>query len=112
LLLGISERQAGELAIRQWIQRNRNQVSLGTWTEARGSAAPVSRALVNVPVTIMKAELRQILDELQIVAAEYQIGVLRRLQKLMPTAQALVDETHDRELSTILVSISNRITTS
>jgi hypothetical protein len=28
----------------------------------------------------MKAELRQILDELQIVAAEYQIEVLRRLR--------------------------------
>ena len=85
-LLGISERQAGELAIRQWIQRNRNQISLETWTEARGSAAPVDRALVNVHVAIMKAELRQILAELQIVAAEYQMEVLRRLQELMPTA--------------------------
>jgi len=101
-LLGISERQAGELAVRQWIQRNRNQVSLETWTEARGSAAPVDRALVNVHIAIMKAELRQILDELQIVAAEYRMEVLRRLQKLMPTAQALVDETHDRELNQIL----------
>ena len=85
-LLGISERQAGELAIRQWIQRNRNHVSLETWTEARGSAAPGDRALVSVHVAIMKAELRQILDELQIVAAEYQMEVLRKLQKLMPTA--------------------------
>jgi len=108
--LGISERQAGELAIRQWIQRNRNQVSLETWTEARGSAAPVSRALVNVPVTIMKAELRQILDELQIVAAEYQIEVLRRLQKLMPTAQALVEETRDKELREALTAVAAKVT--
>ena len=57
LLLGISERQAGELAIRQWIQRNRNQVSLETWTEARGSVAPVNRALMNVQLTVVKAEL-------------------------------------------------------
>jgi hypothetical protein len=67
---------------------------LETWTEARGSAAPVNRALVNVHVTIMKAELRQILDEVQTVAAEYQMEVLRRLQKLMPTAQALVEGGH------------------
>ena len=110
MLLGISERQAGELAIRQWIQRNRSQVSLETWTEARGSAAPVSRALVNVPVTIMKAELRQILDELQIVAAEYQIEVLRRLQKLMPTAQALVEETRDKELGEVLTAVAAKVT--
>ena len=112
MLLGISERQTGELAIRQWIQRNRNQVSLETWTEARSGVAPVDRALVNVHVAIMKAELRQILDELQIVTTEYQIEVLRRLQKLMSTAQALVDETHDRELGQILVSISTRVTRS
>jgi len=95
--------------LKQWIQCNRNQVSLETWTEARGSAVPVDRAIVNVHVTIMKAELRQILDELQIVAAEYQMEVLRRLQKLMQTAHALVDETHDRELNHILVAISNRV---
>jgi len=105
-VLGISERQAGELAIRQWIQRNRNHVSLETWTEARSSAAPVSRALVNVHVTVMKAELRQILDELQIVAAEYQMEILRRLQKLMLTAQVLVEEIGDKELREIVAFIA------
>ena len=109
-LLGISERQAGELAIRQWIQRNRNQASLETWTEARSSVAPVDRALVNVHVTIRKAELRQILDELQIVAAEYQIEVLRRLQKLMPTARALVEETRDKELGEVLTAVAAKVT--
>jgi len=96
--------------LRQWIQRNRNQGSLETWTEARGSAAPVNRARVNVHVTIMKAELRQILDELQIVAAEYQMEVLRRLQKLMPTAQALVEETRDKELGEVLTAVAAKVT--
>jgi len=95
--------------LRQWIQRNRNQVSLETWTEARGSAAPVNRALVKVHAAIMKAELRQILDELQIVAAEYQMEILRRLQKLMPTAQALVEETGDKELRETVASIAAQV---
>ena len=59
----------------------------------------------------MKAELRQILDELQIVAAEYPIEVLRRLQKLMPTTQALVEETRDKELKEILLSAVTKVTT-
>ena len=104
------KRQAGELAIRQWIQRNRSQVSLETWTEARSSAAPVDRALVNVHATITNDELRQILDELQIVAAEYQMEVLRRLQKLMPTAQALVEETRDKELREALTAVAAKVT--
>jgi hypothetical protein len=57
----------------------------------------------------MKAELRQILDELQIVA-EYQMEVLRRLQKLMPTAHALVEETRDKELGQILTAVATRVT--
>ncbi len=67
MLLGISERQEGELAIRQWIQRNRNQVSLETWTEARSSRAPVNRALMNVQLSVVKAEFREILDILQVI---------------------------------------------
>jgi hypothetical protein len=58
----------------------------------------------------MKAELRQILDEFQIVAAEYQMEVLRRLQKLMPPAQALVEETRDKELGQILTTVATRVT--
>jgi len=55
-------------------------------------------------------ELSQILDELQIVAAEYQIEVLRRLQKLMPTAQTLVEETRDKELGQILPAVATHVT--
>lgn len=72
--------------------------------------APVNRALMNVQLTVVKAELRQILDELQIVAAEYQIEVLRKLQKLMPTAQALVEETHDKELGEVLTAVAAKVT--
>ena len=34
--------------------------------------------------------------------------VLRRLQKLMPTAQALVEETRDKELGQILTAVATQ----
>jgi hypothetical protein len=101
---------AGELALRGWIRKNRSQVSLETWTEARGNIAPVNRALISVQVTIVKAELREILDELEIVKAEYQLEILRKLQKLMPTAQALVEETRDKELGEVLTAVAAKVT--
>jgi Xaa-Pro aminopeptidase len=110
LLLGISERQAGELAIRQWIQRNRNQVSLETWTEARSSLAPVNRALMNVQLTVVKAELGEILDVLQVIKPEHELEILRKLQKLMPTAQAWVEETRDKELGEVLAAVAAKLT--
>ena len=109
LLLGISERQAGELAIRRWIQRNRRQVSLETWAEARGSVAPVNRALMNVQLTVVKAELKEILDILQVIKPEHEPEILRKLQKLMPTAQALVKETRDKELGEVLTAVATHV---
>ena len=106
----ITSRQAGELAIRQWIQRNRSQVSLETWTEARSSVAPVNRALMNVQLTVVKAELREILDVLQVIKPEHELEILRKLQKLIPTAQALVEETGDKRLREVFAEIAAQLT--
>jgi hypothetical protein len=100
----------GELAIRQWIQCNRNQVSLETWTEARSSVAPVNRALMNVQLTVVKAELREILGILQVIKPEHELEILRKLQKPMPTAQALVEETRDKKLGEILTAVAAKVT--
>jgi hypothetical protein len=50
---------------------------------------------MNVQLTVVKAELREILDILQVIKPEHELEILRKLQKLMPTAQALVEETRD-----------------
>ena len=108
--LGISERQAGELAIRQWIQHDRNQVSLETRTEPRSSVTPINRALMNVQLTVVKAELREILGILQVIKPEHELEILRKLQKLMPTAQALLEETRDKKLGEVLTAVAAKVT--
>jgi hypothetical protein len=75
------------------MRKNRSRVSLESWTETGSSVAPVNRTLVNVQLTVVKAELREILDILQVIKPEHELEILRKLQKLMPTAQALVEET-------------------
>jgi len=88
---------------------HRNQVSLETWTEARTGVAPVNRALMNVQLAVVKAELREILDILQLIKPEHELEILRKLQKLMPTAQALVEETRDKELGEILTAVAAKV---
>ena len=105
----ITSRQAGELAIRQWIQRNPTQVSLETWTEARGSVAPVNRTLINIQLAIVKAELKDIMDVFPSISPEYRLETLHKLQKLIPTAQALVEETGDKGLREIVTAISAQV---
>ena len=107
--MGISERQAGELALREWIRKNRSQVSLETWTETRGSVAPVNRILINIQLTIVKAELKEILEILPAISPEYRLETLHKLQRLIPTAQALVEETGDKSLREIVTSIAGQL---
>jgi len=109
-LLGISERQAAELALREWVRRNRSQVSLETWTGARGAVAPVNNALIKLQVTILKADLKEISEVLDGINPEYQIEFLRKAQKMIPTAQALVEETGDQELRKIVAEIVQKVT--
>jgi hypothetical protein len=108
-ILGISERQAGELAIRDWTRKNRSQVSLETWTETRGAIASVSNAMIKIQLTIVKAELQQILETYKAINPEYRLETLHKLQKLIPTAQALVEETDDKELREIVASIATQV---
>jgi hypothetical protein len=108
-LLGIAERQAGQLALREWVRHNRNQVTLETWTEARGQIEPTNRALIGVQLTIVKAELREIMEILPVIQAEYRIELLRKLQKLLPTARGLVEETADKELAGMLTAIAEKV---
>ena len=110
-LLGIPERQAGKLALREWVRRNRSQVSLETWTETRGNIAPVNNALINIQLTIIKAELKEILDIFPTISPEYRIETLRKLQKLIPTAQALVEETGDKGLHELVTAIAAQAAT-
>jgi len=109
-LLGVPERQAGQLALREWTRKNRSQVSLENWTEARGSVAPVNNTMIRIQLTIVKAELQQILDTYKAINPEYRMETLHRLQRLIPTAQALVEETGDKGLREIVASIATQVT--
>lgn len=57
-----------------------------------------------------EAELREILDIPQVIKPEHELEILRKLQKLMPTAQALVEETRDKELGKVLTAVAAKVT--
>ena len=65
---------------------------------------------MNMQLTVVKAELREILDILQVIKPEHELEILRKLQKLMPTAQALVKETRDKELGEVLTAVAAKVT--
>jgi hypothetical protein len=56
-----------------------------------------------------QAEFREIIEILPVIQPEYRIKVLRKLQKLLPTAHGL-EETAEKELASILTVIAEKIT--
>ena len=66
--------------------------------------------MIKIQLTIIKAELKEILDTYKAISAECRIETLHRLQKLVPTSQTLVEETGDKELCEIVVSIAAQVT--
>jgi len=72
--------------------------------------APVNRAPMNVQLTVVQAEFKEILGVLQVIKPEHELEILRKLQKLMPTAQALVEETRDKELGEVLTAVAAKVT--
>jgi hypothetical protein len=79
---------------------------LETWTETRGAVAPANRALINIQLTIVEAELQETFEVYKAISPEYRLETLHKLRKLIPTAQALVDETRDKELGQILATVA------
>lgn len=79
-LLGIPERQAGQIALREWMRKNRSQVSLENWTAATGAVASVNNAMIKIQLTIVKAELQEILYTYNTINPEYRIEALHKLR--------------------------------
>jgi hypothetical protein len=66
--------------------------------------------MIKIQLTFVNAELQEILDTFRGINPEYRLETFHKLQKLIPTAQALVEETRDEEHSEILISLAARIT--
>jgi hypothetical protein len=71
--------------------------------------APVNRALIGIQLTIVKAELKEILEVFPAISPEYRLETLHKLQKLIPAAQALVEETGDKGLREIVTAITAQV---
>jgi hypothetical protein len=49
-------------------------------------------------------------DTYTAISPEYRTETLRKLQKLIPTVQALVEETRDKELGEVLTAVAAKVT--
>jgi len=70
---------------------------------------PLSTEVSSISSSQSSRQSKEILDIFPAISLEYRFETLHRLQKLIPTAQALVEETGDKDLHEIVVAIATQV---
>ena len=106
-LMGIKEQTAAERAIRDWLQKNMGQASLESYME-QGSARPVvfqSITLQRIQITIVKNELQRLVRVYESCQPELKTDFLKQIQRVLPSAFNLLEETRDPELQELIKQV-------
>jgi len=103
-LMGLKEREAAEEAIKDWLRKNQGQASLESYLK-QGPAKPVifqNITLQRIQITIVKSELERLLRVYESCQPEMKAEFLKQVQRLLPSAFSLLEETRDLELQELI----------
>jgi len=108
-LIGLKEREAAEQAIKDWLKKNQGQTSFESYLK-QGTARPVifqNVTLQRIQITIVKSELQRLLQVYESCQPEMKLTFLKDIQKILPSAMHLVQETEDPELRGLIKQVEN-----
>ena len=108
-LMGLKEREAAEEAIKDWLRKNQGQASLESYLK-QGSPKPIifqNVTLQKIQITIVKSELQRLLQVYESCQPEMKLTFLKDIQKILPSAMHLVQETEDPELRGLIKQVEH-----
>ena len=114
-LLGIKEREAGELAIRSWVKANMNEAQKRLDLYAEKGVTIIEPHTVNVAVfqkaeiLIAKEELRRVLENYEQGNPEYHHELQLEMAKALKWVQPIFNKTKDPELLQLLQLIESQL---
>jgi hypothetical protein len=103
----IKEQEAARQALEDWLRKNKNQVSLESYPK-QGAAKPVifqNVTLQKIQITIVKSELSRLLRVLATCEPHLKMEFLKEIQRILPSAFTLLEETRDPELQELIAQI-------
>ena len=106
-LMGVKEREAAEQALKDWLKKNQSQASLESYLKQR-TAKPVifqNVTLQKIQITIVRSELQRLLQVYESCEPEMKLEFLKQIQRILPSAFNLVEETRDPELQDLINQI-------
>jgi len=106
-LMGIKEQEAARQALEDWLRKNKDQASLESYMK-QGIARPVifqNVTLQKIQITIIKSELQRLVRVLGTCEPKAKLDFLKEIQKILPSAFTLLEETRDPELQELIAQI-------
>jgi len=106
-LMGVKEREAAEQALKDWLKKNQSQASLESYLKQR-TAKPVifqNVTLQKIQITIVRSELQHLLQAYESCQPEMKLEFLKQIQRILPSALNLAEETKDPELQDLIKQI-------
>jgi len=106
-LMGVKERAAAEQALKDWLRKNQGQASLESYLK-QGTAKPVifqNVTLQKIQITIVRSELQRLLQVYESCRPEMKLEFLKQIQRILPSALNLAEETKDPELQDLIKQI-------
>lgn len=94
-------------AIEDWLRKNKDQVSLDSYMK-QGTAKPVifqNITLQRIQITIIKSELQRLVRVLASCEPPAKMDFLKEIQKILPSAFSLLEETRDPELQELITQV-------
>jgi hypothetical protein len=105
--MGMKEQEAARQAIEDWLLKNKDQASLESYLK-KGIAKPVifqNIILQKIQITIIKTELQRLVRVLGSCQPDSKMYFMKDLQKILPSAFPLLEETRDPELQELIKQV-------
>ena len=110
-LMGLKEREAAEEAIKDWLRKNQGQASLESYL-VHNSAKPIifqNITLQKIQITVIKGELQRLLNVYASCQPEMKMEFLKQIQRILPSAFSLLEETQDSELQGLVNQVEAQV---
>jgi hypothetical protein len=105
----IKEQEAARQALEDWLRKNKDQASLESYLK-QGAAKPVifqNVTLQKIQITIIKSELQRLVKVLGTCEPQAKMDFLKEIQKILPSAFTLLQETQDPELQELIRQVES-----
>ena len=114
-LLGFSEAQAAEIALAEWVKKNRDEVQKRLDLYAERGITIIEPQTVNIAVfqkaeiLVAKEELRRVIENFERGNPEYRHELQLEMAKALKRIQPIYNKTRDPELLQLLQTVESRI---